>query len=237
MRMDTSALPRSFRHGFFRRQFLRRLSAPVAVVFAAMLAVVVPQACAACSCMPMTFTEATDRAEVIFVGTVTGRADGRESEFGRAVDVTFAVSDVYKGAAPAEAVVRTADNSAACGFAFEPGGTYLVMARSGSDGLETDLCTGTALAADVADGDLASLGAAGAPTPGTGSGSPSGGDQGSPAADGLGSPGRVWFIAGGAALGALLTGLVLWSQRRQGSGDPEIRRPSPGEALPHTEAT
>ena len=239
--MSTSALSRWFRlcspgRGIVRQGGLRRLSVPVAMVFAAMLALVVPQACAACSCMPMSFTEAVDRAEVVFVGTVTGRASGQESELGPAVDFTLAVSEVHKGEAPAEAVVRTADNSAACGFAFEPGETYLVMARSGPSGLETDLCAGTALTADVADDDLGSLGAPGAPSPGTGSTSGGGEGGGGTAVDDLDSSARAWFIAGGAALGALLTGLVLWSQRRQGASGPEIRRSPPGEALPHTEA-
>lgn len=227
MRMDTPALRRS----------LRRLSAPLALLLAVLVAAIAPQACAACSCLPLTFAEAADRADVVFVGTATGRADGPDGELGPTVDYTFTVSEVYTGDVPAETVVRTADNSAACGFAFESGEAYVVMARSGPDGLETDLCTGTALAADVAGEDLDALGPAAAPGPAEPGGVGGGADVGE-----SGSA-RPWFVAGGAALGALLTGLVLAWQRRRGSdtpaGDagPETRRSSPGEALPHTEAT
>lgn len=227
MRMDTSALRRS----------LRRLSAPLALLLAVLVAAIAPQACAACSCMPMTFAEAADRADVVFVGTATGRADGPDGELGPTVEYTFTVSEVYTGEVPAETVVRTADNSAACGFAFESGETYVVMARSGPDGLETDLCTGTALAAEVAPEDLEALGTAAAPAPGA---TPPGSGVGGTTGDTPGTSARPWFIAGGAALGALLTGLVLAWQRRGGRETPtglETRRSSPGEALPHTEAT
>ncbi len=233
MRMDTLALrPSGPAPAHLHRRRTRRLVAPLAVLLGAMIALIAPQTCAACSCIVMTFSEAADQAEVIFVGTVTGREDGKETEFGPGIDYTFAVSEVYKGSAPAEAVVRTADNSAACGFNFDEGETYLVMASSSAAGLETNLCTGTVLAADVADEDLESLGPPSGPT----AASPSSAD---PAA-GASGPGRVWVIAGGATLGALLAGLLVWWQRRRSTDDsagPETRRASPGEALPHTEAT
>ena len=228
MRMDTFAIRRRF----------GRLSALLALVLAAAAALIAPSTCAACSCIVQTFDEAVERAEVIFVGTVTARADGPTSEFGPTIEYTFAVSEVYAGSAPAEAVVRTADNSAACGFAFEEGATYLVMAQSGAAGLETDLCTGTALVSDVAEADLESLGTPSAPSgaaPGS-SGSTGGGGSTGEAS----GPGRTWLVAGGAGLGALLAGALLWWQRRRQPGDPtgaETRRTSPGEALPHTEAT
>ena len=214
----------------------RRLAAPVALLFAALVA---PQTCAACSCIVQTFTEAADRAEVIFVGRASGGAPAGADEFGPSIAVTFAVSEVYKGSAPAEVVVRTADNSAACGVAFEEGQSYLVLAASDADGLRTDLCSGTALAGDVVAEDLDSLGAAAAPaaTPPHEASS----DGGAVSSDG--GSGRVAFIAGGAALGALLVGLLLRLQRRGPRGavgpgaDPETRRSGPGTALPHTEAT
>lgn len=220
----------------------RRLAAPVALLFAALVALVAPQTCAACSCIVQTFTEAADRADVIVVGTVSGSAPAGADELGPSIAVTFAVSEVYKGSAPAEVVVRTADNSAACGVAFEEGQSYLVLAASDADGLRTDLCSGTALAGDVAAEDLDSLGAAAAPAampPSEGGVASS--DGGNVSSDG--GSGRVAFIAGGAALGALLVGLLLRLQRRGPRGavgpgaDPETRGTGPGTALPHTEAT
>lgn len=215
----------------------RRLGAPLAILIAAALAVIAPQACAACSCIALTFGQAADQAEVIFVGTVTGQEGGRESELGPAVDVTFEVSEVYAGSVGSEAVVSTADNSAACGFAFEQGQTYLVMAGTTATGLETNLCTGTALASGVAADDLASLGASAAPS----GGDAGGGDAGAGgAAGGASESGSLGLIIGGATLGALLAGLLVWWQRRRpGTGTPadEDRRRSSGEVLPHTEAT
>lgn len=210
----------------------RRLGALIAVLLAGLITLIAPPTCAACSCIVMTFSEAAEQAEVVFVGTVTAREDGKQTEFGPGIDYTFAVDEVYKGSAPAEAVVRTADNSAACGFDFDEGETYLVMASSSAAGLETNLCTGTTLAGDVAEEDLESLGPPGAPS----AASPSGGDP--PA--GASGPGRAWVIAGGMTLGAMLAGLLVWWQRRRSTDDsagPETSRQSPGETLPHTEAT
>lgn len=190
------------------RQRRRLLSTPLLILVAAVLAVLAPQTCAACSCVVMTFEEATDQADVIFVGTVTGRDAAPDSEFGAMLDYTFEVGDVYKGGpVAADAVVRTADNSAACGFAFAEGQTYLVMASSSADGLETNLCTGTASLADVQASDLDSLGAPGAPV------------GGPPAADG-GSTSSGWAISGtdwlwlGAGVAAAAVGALVLALRR-----------------------
>ncbi|MFN2318970.1 MAG: hypothetical protein ABR500_04745 [Dermatophilaceae bacterium] len=214
--MDTLAVRRS----------ARRFSAPLALLLGAMIALVAPQACAACSCLVMTFSEAADQADVVFVGTVTGREDGQGSELGPSVDYTFAVDEVYKGSADEVSVVQTADNSAACGFNFDEGETYLVMAGSSAAGLETNLCTGTTLAADVAAGDLESLGeptdpepvAAGAPG-NTGGGAGDAGEGGA-----IGSQ-ALWLGAGGLGLVALVMGLAIGRSRR---------RPGPSTSEPVT---
>ena len=179
---------------------------PLLVLFAAVLAVLVPQTCAACSCLAMTFEEASEQADVIFVGTVTSREAAPASDFGAMLDYTFEVSEVYKGGPVAQgAVVRTADNSAACGFPFEEGGTYLVMASSSANGMETNLCTGTAGLADVATADLDSLGAAAAPA-----GGPPESTGGSSSSEwALTRTGWLWLGAGvaAAAVGALVLAL------------------------------
>jgi hypothetical protein len=188
------------------RQRRRLLRTPLLVLVAAVLAVLAPQTCVACSCIVMTFDEATAQADVIFVGTVTSRDAAQDTEFGAMLDYTFEVTDVYKGGpVAAEAVVRTADNSAACGFPFEEGQTYLVMATSSSAGLETNLCSGTANLADVPAADLDSLGAPASPV------------GGPPASDGdaastgwaITRTGWLWLSAGlaGAAVLALVLAL------------------------------
>ncbi|MGA8046129.1 MAG: hypothetical protein WCA30_07660 [Dermatophilaceae bacterium] len=188
------------------RQRRRLLRTPLLILVAAALAVLAPQTCAACSCIAMTFEEATEQADVIFVGTVTSRDAAPDSEFGAMLDYTFEVSDVYKGGPVAQdAVVRTADNSAACGFPFEEGRTYLVMASSSADGLETNLCTGSASVADVAASDLDALGAPVAPV-----GGPPEVDGGSSSSGwAVTRTGWLWLGAGVAAtaVGALVLAL------------------------------
>jgi hypothetical protein len=217
MRMDTTAVSRR-----------RRLSAPVVLLLAAALAIIAPQACAACSCLPMTFSEAADQAEVVFVGTVTGSEAGSQNELGPSVDVTFEVSEVYAGSVPSRAVVNTADNSAACGFTFEPGQAYVVLAQTSGTGLATNLCMGTALASEVGEEDLGSLGPPSAPA----AASPGGGATG----EAMSQSAPLGLIGGGLALGAVLAALVIWWQRHRVIG-PERRHTSSGEALPRTEAS
>lgn len=174
---------------------------------AAML--VVPQVCLACSCIQMTFAEASDQAEVIFVGTATGSTDS-DTEFGPGFDVAFTVDQVYKGSTSSQTVVRTADNSAACGFAFETGKTYLVMAGQAAEVLETNLCTGTALADAVSADDLASLGDPRAPEPGT---APQSEASGGHATGEPGNSALRWGM-GGLGLTALAMMGVIWWPRR-----------------------
>lgn len=187
---------------------LRTLLVTLTMAAAVLIA---PQVCLACSCIQMTFTEAADGAEVIFIGTATG-SSGSETEFGPGIDVAFTVEEVYKGSTSAQTVVRTADNSAACGFAFETGKTYLVMAGQTPEVLETNLCTGTALADAVAAGDLASLGAPQAPEPGTGSGTAAPGAHSS--TDEPGNTALRWGM-GGLGLTALAMMTVIWWPTRR----------------------
>lgn len=72
--------------------------------------------------------------------------------------VTFRVSRVFKGELGEEVTVKTAGNSAACGYGFEEGASYVVYARAQDEGLSTGLCSGTKRA-DDAEADFAVLGA------------------------------------------------------------------------------
>jgi hypothetical protein len=83
---------------------------------------------------------------------------------GRDVSVTLEVTTTWKGIAEKNVVVHTASDSAACGFNFEVGESYLVYAyRTGEEGakdrtLATNICTRTRLAGDGAKDDIAELG-------------------------------------------------------------------------------
>jgi ATP-dependent Clp protease, protease subunit len=160
--------------------------------------------------------------------SVTGSEAGSQSELGPSVDVTFEVSEVYAGSVPSRAVVNTADNSAACGFTFEPGQAYVVLAQTSGTGLATNLCMGTALASEVGEEDLGSLGPPSAPA----AASPGGGATG----EAMSQSAPLGLIGGGLALGAVLAALVIWWQRHRVIG-PERRHTSSGEALPRTEAS
>lgn len=60
------------------------------------------------------------------------------------VTVKFRVEKSWKGQPTSEVIVRTAGNSAACGFAFKTGKRYLVYAHSNGNGLRTSICSRTA---------------------------------------------------------------------------------------------
>jgi hypothetical protein len=193
-----------------------RLRAVAALFLAAVVALIAPQTCAACTCLPMTFAESVEASEMVFVGTVTARESGVETPFGPGVDATFAVDEVYRGDVPADAVVRTADNSAACGVEFVVGESYLVLARSGPDGLESDLCMGSSRAGDVAAADLESLGDPSGPG-GTAQGGAPGADRGSdPSASRGGGPvvPALWWGFGSLAMLGLVMGAAIWWPRR-----------------------
>lgn len=190
----------------------RRLSAPLVATIVAALALLVPQQCLACSCIMQTFSEAADSAEVIFVGTAAATS-GSQTEFGAGVDVDFTVSEIYRGEAPADTVVRTPDNSAACGFAFEVGSTYLVMAQQSGEVLETNLCTGTSLADSVSTADLDSLGE---PTViAAGSNNDSADVVASPAATAKDTNPALRWRMGAVGLTGLAMMAVIWWPRRE----------------------
>jgi len=153
----------------------------------------------ACSCMqPPPPQEALAQSDHVFEGLVhavdgTGEGGGDASEGGAGADgssgpdgalpapggsrvrVTFEVVRTWKGADAERFEVRTADNSAACGYPFEPGETYLVYADDGDDGAPTTgLCSRTR-PVEAAEQDLDVLGAGVVPVDieGEGAGDPS----------------------------------------------------------------
>lgn len=133
-------------------------------------AVVVPLLAAApvaeaCSCAPPGAPRAElEHADAVFSGRVV-EVEPEEAQRGfRRLAVRFALDAVWKGVpAGDQLTVWTAEQSAACGYSFEPGEEYLVYAYDADAGelttneLTTNLCSRNAPLAR-ADEDLAALG-------------------------------------------------------------------------------
>ena len=99
----------------------------------------------ACSCAPPESPSAErKRAAAVFSGRVievrgrkgAGRTPGR-------VEAVFEVGRAWKGVAGKQVSVYTPSDSAACGYGFEAGRSYLVYAYGEEGGLTTGLCSRT----------------------------------------------------------------------------------------------
>ena len=111
----------------------------------------------ACSCMKLTPSEGLTSSYAVFTGEVTGIEKNTATRFG-GVEVTFRVKQMWKGDPSEELKVHTAGSSAACGYSFAKGMTYLVYAvRDEADPLRVSLCSRTA-PIDKAKKDLDFLG-------------------------------------------------------------------------------
>lgn len=129
------------------------------VFFVAVLAAIASLAWApthaqACSCMETSFERARSESSAIFEGRVVGM----DVEDGTTL-VHFRVTQAWRGVEHETIDVRTASNSAACGYAFETNVVYLVYAQAGDDGLRTGLCSRTsAMDGETAQSDRQALG-------------------------------------------------------------------------------
>src|SRR5690606_1739334 len=101
----------------------------------------------ACSCLaPGDLLEAVNETDAVFVGTVVGRSTERRGDsaliarikffFGMKVDfrpdehrISLRVDEPFKGVGSSTMEVRTATDSAACGYSFEAGQKYVVFAQ------------------------------------------------------------------------------------------------------------
>ncbi len=111
----------------------------------------------ACSCMMQTLEEGIAQSQAIFEGTVTKIAPTLVNQF-PSLEVSLAVRRAWKGIDREDVLVTTASNSAACGYRFAEGSTYLVYAHRDKDGpLRVSLCSLTK-PIDEAGADLALLG-------------------------------------------------------------------------------
>jgi hypothetical protein len=119
-----------------------------------------------CSCLPPPPPrEALAQADAVFAGRVVSvvrhEAEDPGHPGGPHLEVRIVPTRRWKAAAADTVTVRTATDSAACGFPFQEGEEYLVYA-GGEDALRVVTCSRTARLADAAD-DVAALGAAPGP--------------------------------------------------------------------------
>jgi hypothetical protein len=142
----------------------------VAVTGASFGVVAMVKPAAACSCAYPEAESSLRDADVVFEGTVVGRAEPVQVPLGiegyrGAIRFRFRVARYFKGQRGSEAVVYTIDQGTACGAAYESTDPYLVYGGLLENGLLTDsLCSRTRLLSEAAE-DLALLGEGTAPDP------------------------------------------------------------------------
>ena len=91
----------------------------------------------ACSCLPpVPPVEAQAAADAVFRGTVLAVVS---NDLG--VSATLRIRTVWKGPTPLQLKIRTATNSAACGYPFRVGDDTIVYAHGEAVGAPTDLYT------------------------------------------------------------------------------------------------
>lgn len=125
-----------------------------------LLAPLIPAPAYACSCAaPPAALDALAQSSATF----SGRGIDIDSPSGyEPLRVRLEVETVWKGPVPSEIEIRTAQDSAGCGFFFERSVSYLVYAYEADGALFTNLCS-RSIPLDQAGEDLAALGAGAAP--------------------------------------------------------------------------
>ena len=115
----------------------------------------------ACTCAPVgAAAEELERAAAVFSGKVVEIKRHKQSgDLFAEVEVVFRVERAWKGADGRTVSVFTSSHSAACGYGFRTGRTYLVYAHGGADGrLSAGICSRTKRLKDARE-DLNALGA------------------------------------------------------------------------------
>ncbi len=130
---------------------IARLAFLAPLLLAAVVALA-PGRARACSCMQQDPGTAFEQAASVFEGRVASIEPG-DGE----VLVTLGVVRTWKGADSEEVQVRTNESSAACGYNFEQGKSYLVYTHDVDGAEHVSLCSRTALIEDAGE-DLAAMG-------------------------------------------------------------------------------
>lgn len=101
----------------------------------------------ACSCAERSFEELAAAADAIFEARVGSIEPGEAG----ALRVRLDVVQTWRDADSEQVEVRTAASPATCGYSFEIGRSYLVLASRSEDGLRVSLCGGTRPMEDASD--------------------------------------------------------------------------------------
>jgi hypothetical protein len=120
----------------------------------------------ACTCAPpKPVAQALEDASAVFSGKVLKIKRVKRGEQAELADVevVFAINRSWKGAKQRTLSVFTSSQSAACGYGFKKGRTYLVYAHGNSEQkLSTSICSRTKRFSEAGE-DLKELGAAKGP--------------------------------------------------------------------------
>ncbi len=128
---------------------MKKSTSRLQALLLALTAAALPQAALACSCLAYPADEAKavamawPSADAVFLGEVTAVKPGTLG-LGRWTSVTVEIHSVWKGVTDdTSVVIKTPSNSAACGYPFRNGETYVVFAERNPDsgGLTTTLCS------------------------------------------------------------------------------------------------
>jgi hypothetical protein len=107
--------------------------------------------------MQLSPSEGLTSSHAVFTGEVIAIERNKATRFG-GIEVTLRVQKVWKGESHEEIKVHTAGGSAACGYTFVKGETYLVYAlRDDADPMRVSLCSRTTPISNAKD-DLRFLG-------------------------------------------------------------------------------
>lgn len=121
----------------------------------------------ACSCASAPFAAQVERSDVVFTGRAVDGTHAPDHGPVSSLDPvtwTFHVDRVHKGDAEELQPVTSARSEASCGFEFEPGTAYVVLADAQPDGtLATGLCQGTQPVEGLTAADAQALGTGTAP--------------------------------------------------------------------------
>ena len=146
----------------------RRVKFAIWILGAGWLFGLVPEPACACSCVenppPLAALQESDAVFTGFVLSVEELNRGLLRSSADRVEVTFRVTEAWKGVDSDRVKLRTAAAEASCGFEFVVGMPYIVYAYETANGLSTGLCTRTTDLALAAD-DLAALGKGMVPPP------------------------------------------------------------------------
>ncbi len=126
-------------------KYPRTIPGSILIPVAALVLLFSPRSANACSCVaPGSPYEELQRSDLVFVGRVMSITTSDDDDYAHLKVSLLRVRTFGAAAGSGTVTIRTATNSAACGFSFSKGRHYLVYASESDGQLWTHLCTRTA---------------------------------------------------------------------------------------------